>query len=412
MVLGSTASRSRVLLLSAAAGILTAGPAQAQSIEQTAPLLDEPGDFRPIGLQLGSATLYPTLNAQLRYDSNIYAEPANEVDDVVFVANPQVVVERTGSAVQLRGVASANIRRYFDRTTENSVAAYVGGSTAWRFGEASQVTTTGYWQRIVEDRGDPEARDDPTSGPRLIDAYGGEAGYRYDGGRFGFRVDGSATRFDFRSFADAERDHDAYAVSGRVSYRVGALTSVYVLPFYTARDFRLATDTSGVNRDSKTYGARAGINIDTGGFIRGSAAVGVFRFNPEDPTLDARTGISAQASLVYQPTERTALFLEGFRGDVATVRSGASSRVDSRVRLGLQQEIRHNLRWEGSVVYRRTNFVGGSTERTWGGLSELEYRFNRSWAIAATAQYADRDSTDPSDQFERFRGGIELRLRF
>jgi hypothetical protein len=175
----------------------------------------------------------------------------------------------------------------------------------------------------------------------------------------------------------------------------------------------VGTNLSGINRDSRTIAGRGGVEIDPGGLVRGEASIGLFRFNPDDSSLDSRVGVSASASLIYQPRERLAFTLDAFNGDVATVLNGAQQRTDTRVRFGIQQEIFHNLRWQGGVAYLRTKYNGNpATERTFGGIAEVEYLVNRRVAVALQGRHANRNSTDRLDEFRANSIGLELRLQY
>ncbi len=102
--------------------------------------------------------------------------------------------------------------------------------------------------------------------------------------------------------------------------------------------------------------------------------------------------------------------LDGFIGNVATYRTGAQSREDTRIRLGVQQEVRHNLRLQASAIYRRSRYYGtGVTDDIYGGTFEAEYALNRRAALALVTRYAKRDSTAPLSEFSRLRVGLELR---
>ena len=397
----------------AALWLALGAPGAAQQLDSPAPVLaDDIPDYQPTGLGAGAFKLYPSATVRIAYDSNIYAKATDPIDDAIVTFSPKAVADYDHGNLHLTGTAAADIRRFTTHTTEDSTAALVNGHAVLALNTTDQVIGDLGWQRAVEDRGDPEARTDDTVGPRLSNVWSGGLDYRHQGGRIGFQAHGGIDRFNFLAASDADRDLTQYAVSGRVYYRVHGLTNVFAEAFANRRDYRLATDFTGIDRDASTVGGRAGLSIDPGGLWSGDVGVGLFRFNPDDPTLKARTGLSVQGSLIYTPTPRLAFTLQGFRGDVATVRSGASTRIDTRIQLGFQQEIRHNLRWSGAVVYRRSQFVGGGTQRTLGGETELEYRFNRRFAIAATARYANRGSSRASERFDRFRGGIELRMRY
>ena len=147
--------------------------------------------------------------------------------------------------------------------------------------------------------------------------------------------------------------------------------------------------------------------------MRGEAAIGLFRFNPDDSSLESRTGVSGSVSLIYQPRERLAFTLDAFSGDVATVRNGAQARTDSRLRFGIQQEIYHNLRWQAGLTYLRTNYIGNpDSEKSFGGIAEVEYLVSRRVAVALQGRHSTRKSTDPLDEYRRNSIGLELRLQY
>ena len=89
------------------------------------------------------------------------------------------------------------------------------------------------------------------------------------------------------------------------------------------------------------------------------------------------------------------------------------SREDMRFRLGINQEIRHNLRGQIGILYRRSKYFGvDDTDKLYGVTGELEYALNRRVAIAATARFSKRDSSVALDEFDRVRGGLELRVHY
>lgn len=391
-----------------------ATPALAQQTDRPASVLDLVApEYQPIGIRLGKVRIDPELDARIEYDNNIYAEATGKDDDWKTVVSPRLTATYDGGAAQITARAAGTFRRFFDNKTENSSAGLADLKLGWRPSEDTSIQAGGGWQRSIEDRGDPEARNFIGIGPRRIDIFHGEMSVSHDMGRIGIDAEASVNHLDHVSALDAERDHDAYAGSARLRYRLSGLISVFGQGFIMRRDFRLATDSSGINRDAKTYGGRGGVAIDPGGTLRGDFGIGVFRFDPSDSRLKGRTGLSVEGSLIFQPAHRIAFTLDAFQGDVATLRAGALARTDSRVQIGMQSEARHNLRWLLSAFYRRSNFVGTPVkERTIGGLFETEYLIDRRFSVAATVRYGDRSSDDPTESYARFRGGVELRARF
>jgi hypothetical protein len=253
----------------------------------------------------------------------------------------------------------------------------------------------------------------PATSPRKSNILTSDLGYRHLGSRIVLAARAATMRNNALRRIDRERDFTQWSLQGRAGVRASGTYQLFGEGFISRRNFDVKIDRSGTNRDSQTIGGRAGIEIDPGGFLRGEAAIGLFRFNPDDGSLDSRTGLSASASLTYQPRERLAFTLDAFSGDVATVRSGAQQRTDTRVRFGIQQEIYHNLRWQAGLVYQRTKYIGNSDkERTFGAIAEVEYLINRRVAIALQGRHSNRNSTDPLDEFHRNSIGLELRLQY
>lgn len=408
------ASGGAAAALVLSAGALPVTVARAQDLQSPTSAVDAPEAlFVPTPLTFSGATVEIGGTARLEYDSNIYAQAFDEKDDFKLLLRPYIDLIRKGSALELTARAEGDFRKYFKYDTEDAAGGKVEAGLNWTPSATDRLAAGASWQRFIEDRGEPEGNTDPRLGPRKSNILDGDLSYTHQGARMGFAVRGSASRFRYVRAIDKNRDLDTYGLLGRVMMRVSPLMNGFVEGFASKRDYRLVPLAGEANRDSHTYGARAGVAIDPGGTIRGEAAVGVYRFDPKDSRIDARTRLSAQIGLVYAPRPRTAITLDGFIGNVATFRAGVQSREDMRFRLGVNQEIRHNLRGEVGLVYRRSKYFGtGQTERLYGVTGELEYAVNRRIAVAANARWSKRNSSDPLDEFDRTRVGLELRIHY
>ncbi|WP_313804197.1 outer membrane beta-barrel protein [Sphingobium sp.] len=388
--------------------------ASAQDLQSPTMALDAPEAlFIPTPLTLGSATVEIGGTARIEYDSNIYAQAFGEKDDFRAVFRPYAEINRKGGAIELNARAEGDFRRYFKYDSENAEGGKVGAGLNWTPSASDKLAAAASWQHIIEDRGEPEGNTAPSIGPRELNALEGDLAYTHQGARVGFMVRGTAARFRYTKAIDDNRDLDNMGGLARVMLRVSPLMNAFVEGFASKRDFRRAPQLGEIDRDSRTYGMRTGVAIDPGGTIRGEAAIGVYRFDPRDSRIEPRTRLSAQVGLTYAPRPRTAITLDGFIGNVATYRTGVQSREDMRFRLGVQQEIRHNLRGELGLVYRRSKYFGtGLTEKIYGVTGELEHALNRRIALAANARFSKRNSTDPLDDYDRTRVGLELRIHY
>jgi hypothetical protein len=407
-----------ILLLAATGG--TATRAAAQAVEEDAQrfqsVLDLPmEEYAPRLVQLGGLTLAPELAVSTVYDSNIYAAPTNRTDDAVVTIQPRLGYEvGSGARWSLTGEAFGALRRYLSTPHENSNAYGATAVLAYRTGATGSLSASAGYRRAVESRSDPEARRDPAAGPRLFDVLNGELVYQVTGGHFDLVARGGVEKYNFVSAADNLRDFTAYRGAVRGLYRLSPRVSLFVQGYYNRRDFRILDPIDGVDRDSHTIGGLVGAQIDPGGKLRGELGVGVFRYYAEDARLQDFSGVAVNGNIVFTPRDRTAIVLDMFRGDVATFLSGASGRVDTRARISVQQEIRHNLVASVGVRWWRTAYrsLPNSRKTTYGTDGEIEYRFDRHLSIALLGRYAKRTSGNAPDEFERYSVGLALRTRF
>ena len=402
--------------IKALAVIIAATPAtlSAQSMPDVAPAIprDDP-EFDPAPIFLGTVELSVEGDVRIEYDDNVFALPDDPTSDGVFVLSTQTeLTHRTGD-VTTSFVAGITARRFMDQIQQNSDAALFRLGLTWEPREAETLSFGASWERAIEDRGDPEARQSTALGPRQIDISSARVGYRRAQGKLLLDVGAEATKFDARAPIDDDRDFTVYGGTAKLGFKVGGRMFATASAFVTKRDFRLAVSSQGIDRDATIYGGRVGVEILPGGFFEGSISGGVFRSEPSDPLLDARTGLSLEGMLTYRPTRRMALILDASRGDVATFRGGASGRTDTTVRITWQQEIRHNLFSSVSVGYRDSAFVDAAiSEQTVIARADVEYLVGRNLSLVGQLGYGSRDSDLPLEQFDRFRGSLGIRFRF
>lgn len=370
--------------------------------------------YEPRTIRSGLLVIAPELDVGAEYDSNLFADNSGETDDVALLATPRIKFSLDGDVVSWNARTYATLRRYADVSSENSTTFGAQSKFTVRATERFTFGGGGQFLREAEDRGDPEGRLATAPGPRMFHDASGNLYARLQGSRLGVQVGGEVRHLNYLSAVDAVRDRTEYRGSVRGFYKATPITNVYGEVFAGRRNHRLSVDDGGIDRDSKTYGANAGVQIDPGGKVQGGAYAGYFRFDPDDASLRKHSGLEFGANLSYSMSERTNLRLDAFRGDVGTVRIGATGRTDTRLRLGWEQEIRHNLLLNAGLSWRETRFRGlnSSSQQKWGGDMELEYLVNRHVGVVATVNHIYRDSDEPASDYVRFRGGLALRLRY
>ncbi|MDJ0978689.1 MAG: outer membrane beta-barrel protein [Erythrobacter sp.] len=396
-------------------GALACSPTGALAQTSIAPLVaGEDPEYEPDPLTVGPFRLSPQIVATTVYDDNVIANPDGaEIEDVEFIVRPEMVARLGDRNIGFTLEGYGEFSRFADFTSEDSDTYGVSGDFSYSPSVSSRLNVGAGYARIKEDRGDPEARDIAGPGPRLVDSTFANVSYRRAGGRLLVALEAGYDNLDAISPIDDDRDFETFAGRATAGYRVSGPVYATVTGFVNYRDFRLEGTLVNPDRDATTYGGQVGLSFVESERLTGRARLGLFRFEPNDPTLDARTGFSADVSLTYLPTRRTALIFEAFNGDVATFRQGAIARTDTRVSLTGQFEVRHNLYARAGGRWIRNRFVGsGIDERILRSNAALEFLAGRGLSFVAEVQVSDRTSDDPTQVFDRFQASLGARFRF
>ena len=403
-----------LIVLLGAGGVLFPGRAGAQDDLRGTSIRDLPRrGYEPRDIRLGNTVVSIEGTASVAYDSNVFARPTAR-DDVVFELQPRV--EATTSSGTSRALTRlyGNIREFAEHGRESSVAfgASTSGSTA--FDRSNTLFVIAQYDRAIQSRADPERRAGIVDPPRKIDLLSSEIRFAHRGARFGFDLAGAVQRSDYLSRLDEDRDLEIYRGSLTGSISLPGAFDLFVEAYVNRRNFDLARDFSGVDRDATTYGLLIGGRRELSGRLRGRLGLGAFRSEPDDPTLRPFSGFAANGELTWSPRPRTVITFSAFSGDVATVRAGASGRTDTRLALRLDQEARHNLIFRVGAAFQDTSFRGASGQKqtTYSGEAEAEYLFNRHLSAFAMGSYTKRSADRALDRFKRAVVGLGVRFRY
>ncbi|API58410.1 hypothetical protein BSL82_03085 [Tardibacter chloracetimidivorans] len=412
----SRTGRPAVISVSLLALFLPLGAASAQEVDRGTSALDLPRPgYEPRRMRFGTTTIAPELRVQSVYESNVFATSANEDDDIIVSIAPRIDATSEFGDVRLKSDIHADHREYTDNGRESRTTFGLGTKGDYGLNRAHRLTFGARFDRDVESRADPEATRNPNLPPRKIDMLSGELGYSYKLNRIGIGAQGGVQRQNYLAPDESDRDLTTWRGSVRVSAQLAAGRDVFLLGFVNRRDHRLSVDRSGLDRDATTLGFLTGAGLDIGTKWRGEIGIGLFRTNSDDPTLRSFSGFAANGKITWSPDERTAITADVFRGDVATVQSGAGGRIDTRIGLRLDQEIRHNLLMSVRGGVRRTSYRGGAAdqrETTASVGGEVEYLMNRHISIFVNANYAQRYARIDLEDFKRTGAGVGLRLRY
>lgn len=366
-------------------------------------------DYGAPGIITPGWRIYPEMGIEATYDDNIFATETNEEEDFVFTWTPAVRIASDWSQHMVGIEGNLRVEEFASESSEGSTQGGASAFGRYDLGEDGAIFGNASYRRTVADRIDPE---DITAERTEYDRYEGRAGYVRDFSTINLRVFGGLRRFDFFNATDQDRDRNEVYVNARASFGWSARITPFLDASYTTQDFDDAVDDSGVNRDADRYGIGAGARFDITDLIQAELSAGVERSEFDDPTLAAFTSVSANGSLIWNPTEVTSVIAGLSRRADTTTQAGASGRVDSDISVRVEQEIRRDILGYAEVRASRREFEGGLREDdilflTAGG----EYLLNQYVSLYARYEFADRDTNAINEDFSRNSILVGARLR-
>ena len=375
--------------------------------------LPRPG-YQPRNLEFGAYTVAPRLDTKLIANSNIFAAPSGVEEDVIALIEPSIDIARSSRSTAINARAYGSLQRYFENDQENIDTFGAALSANHSLNRANAVGAGVSYGRGFERRDDPEAND-VASAPRTdIDNIAANVSYAFRPGRFGAVLRGGFENSNFLADIDEDRDVTVMSASARALYAVSDKVDIFLQGSAGWRNFRTPVDRNGFDRDGETYTVNGGVALNLTGKLVGDIGAGFFRANLDDENLEDFSGFSTRGRLSWAPRARTRVSLSVYHGDIATIRSGASGRVDTTANLRLDQEIRRNLLGNIRLGYRKGRFrtAATQTEDDVYGTVGLEYLLNRNVSLGVDYELATREATNRIDEFTIHRAGLALKLRY
>lgn len=415
-----------LLALVSAAGVALAQPTvtreQQRSTEAPRALpTREPENFDPRGVAVGSFRLFPVVELQTEWNSNIYATERNEVDDVVFYVAPSLELRSDWNNHALNLVANAKARRYADNDNEDAERFTLGfdGRIDVRrdinlFGGASYMSAT-------EDRSSPDAT--AAREPTQYDLMKGNAGYFHRFGRFNARLEGG---FDDYNFADDttgaganinndDRDRLETRQSLRLGYEIIPDYEAFVRGTLRQVNYDSTLDDAGFARSGNGYEAVGGLRVELSRITNVEGYVGYLSREYDDARLSTIDGVSFGAAVNWSP--RRELNLRGYitREVRETTSANFSGFLSTAFGLEGSYKLFPRLQLTGDVSYetnqyeRVSTFAGTEREDdVWNASIGAKYFVTTNVYAGPMLSYSSRESNVVNASYDQTKVMIRL----
>ena len=247
------------------AQIETSAPAVQTLLEQT-PVVDVPDlpvtapgivvGGNEIGIAAGAFTVYPYLEIQEGYDSNVYATTAPTVGSPFTVIKPVVELKSEWLNHSFRVVAGGAVGFYSNASSQNYWNGYVVADGRLEIQEDFYLTGLAGVRRQTEALGTPNTL--IASAPTVVDSIPVELGLYQRFNRFFYELRAAATRYQYLDnsiislggLPSASRNRMEYEERVRLGYEIMEDVDVWVSPGLNQRIYDQFINAYGQQRDS------------------------------------------------------------------------------------------------------------------------------------------------------------------
>lgn len=318
------------------AGVLASisGPVTAQKVETPETLILQ---SEPQGIRAGGGILYPQLDADLVYDSNIFNRAGTEIEDAFARIRGRVVYRLDLARHDLDFEAGTDVRRYFDITTENNEQYWVRANGVLELPDQQRIFGNVAASRLIEPRG-TLGDQLPTGEPIAFFEKRALIGYSRERGLITVSAD---LQFSDRDFEDAEIDGTVLDLSGwdvrrlrgqtRVSYQLGPVTKAFATASVTDLNYEIDT----LRQDSTGYSVLAGLQWKPNEISSIEGAIGYLAQDFGNPDQDFG-GIDFYIRADWTPIPRLRVFANAERSAERSALLDVPAVIQSRLDAGLQ----------------------------------------------------------------------------
>jgi hypothetical protein len=363
--------------------------------------------YDPFGLRLGTFTVFPTVDAQVGYDSNPERRAAGQQKKGSAYSRTEagVTARSDWSVHEVSADLKAGYSKYF--SAPNADRPDAQGRIGIRL-DASKDTAFDMELRGRLDSQTPGSANltGGASGRPLTYQTGATAGLTQRYNRLAVSAKATIDRSDFSdaslgnglSLSQKDRNFTQYGLRLRTGYEI----TPGIIPFAEAlidtRQYDQKTDNTGFQRNSNGLQIRVGSSFEVTRTLTGEvlAGYGLRRF--EDQRLRELRGPVVEGSLAWAVSPLTTLRLRGTTEFEETTQVGSSGSVTRRLSTELSHAFLRNLVFNAGASFGRADFNGiARKDDTLRANLGLDYSITRNLVIRGSYAHERSSSTTPGN---------------
>lgn len=364
--------------------------------------------YAPLGIKLGTFTVFPALTQSLGYDSNPdQTTPRAAKGSLISRTEGDLGYRSNWSSSEMSGELRGGYSAFPDNEPANRPNAV--GVNRLRV-DVNRDTRLEFDTRFLLDTqrtGSPDLGIVSKTRP-LFATYGATLGVTEQFNRLFVAARGTVDRQVFEDaeltngtrLVQSDRDANQYGVRLRAGYEISPVITPFVEGIYDTRVYDTPIDQSGFRRDSDGLGFLVGATFALTRFVSGEVSAGLQHRDYVDPRLRSITAPLMNTALIWQFSPLTTVRFNQQTGVIETSVPGAAGVETNAATIEVQHDLLRNLSITMGGAYLTSDYQGAPIrEKGFSALARLDYRFNRWLTFRGSYIYQQIDSTAQSASF-------------
>jgi hypothetical protein len=373
--------------------------------------------FDPVGVRVGSFVMFPELELNGNWTSNVFKSP-DAASDVAFGFRPSARVVSNWARHALEFRASSGLSFFNENSSENDKSYALETRGRVDISRRTSVEALLSRDQSLESRSALNASAVGTRGSQTTDRAEASLNHRFN--RLSLQFRGSVSDFAFGDTQtgsvvtdNGSRDYEQTEEVARATWEFKPTLSGIAEVAVNQRNYDTVASTDRIGRSSNGERYRTGVSFgNTGQILRGEVTVGYGVQTPEDARLTAIEGFIFDANATWRASELTSVLLTA-RSDVSET---TTARVGGAFTRTVGAEVRHTLRpylvaSAGLTYTTQDSQDGAIDEAELRSTLGLEYFANRDAILFGRYTHTDFDAVGTTSDYNADEILMGVRLR-
>lgn len=372
----------------------------------------------PPNISVGGFRVVPTVQAEARYDDNIFVDSRDRKGDFITSAGVGTKVQSNFVRHALDFYGNIAGSHYVSNDSEDFWEGLVGTRGRLDIHRELSLSTDLFTRRATTPRDEPD--DAAGTEPAVYRVYHGSTALQAGTGpilsRFEFgaeRIVNDSVPSSIGEIDTSDRDRNEYYGDGTVGYQYLGTQQIYLRARGFQRVYDSEFDNGGFQRDSTGVRAEAGMTMDLGGLVFVDLSAGFQRQDFEDARFGTVQRPVFNAALLWNPTGLTSVTADARYEFAESFNSPSPGYWRATYGVGVAHELRRDLVATGrlSVVDRDYERLDRS-DLVYGVDAGLRYRIDSGVFLEGEYRYRLQDTNAADADYYRNVAFVRVRRVF